>query len=102
MASEGIEVSAIEGIGAQLQSFEKIQTTPAAIYANVIAAAKKHSAIDAIYIQSGTMATIDILDALEQAIGKPVVSSNSANIWGSFRPLGIKVGARYGKLLSTL
>jgi maleate cis-trans isomerase len=101
-ASEGIEVSAIEGIGAQLKSFEKIQMTPAAIYRNVIAAAKKHPAVDAIYVQSGTMATVDILEPLEQEIGKPVVSSNSANIWGSFKPLGIKLGTGYGKLLATL
>jgi maleate cis-trans isomerase len=39
---------------------------------------------------------------MEQAIGKPVVSSNSANIWGSFKPLGIRVGNGYGKLLGSL
>ncbi len=43
-----------------------------------------------------------ILDELEQKIGKPVVSSNSANLWGSFRPLGIKVGTGYGQLLASL
>jgi maleate isomerase len=101
-ASEGIEVSAIEGIGAQLKSFEKIQMTPSAIYANVVAAAKRHPAVDAVYVQSGTMATVDILEPIEQELGKPVVSSNSANIWGSFKPLGIKVGKGYGKLLANL
>ena len=100
--SENIEVAAVEGIGAQLQSFEKIQMTPATIYSNVVTAAKKHPAIYAIYVQSGTMATVGILDQLEQSIGKPVVSSNSANIWGSFKPLGIRVGNGYGKLLGSL
>jgi maleate isomerase len=100
--SEGLEVAAVEGIGAQLQSFEKIQMTPATIYAKVVTAAKKHPGVDAIYVQSGTMATLGILEELEQALGKPVVSSNSANIWGSFRPLGIKVGAGFGKLLGAL
>jgi maleate isomerase len=100
--SEDIEVAAVEGIGAQLQSFEKIQMTPAAIYSNVVTAAAKHPAVDAVYVQSGTMATVGLLDKLEQAIGKPVVSSNSANIWGSFRPLSIKVGPGYGKLLGSL
>jgi maleate isomerase len=102
LASENIEISAVEGIGAQLQSFEKIQMTPATIYSNVVAAANKHPEVDGIYVQSGTMATVGILDALEQAIGKPVVSSNSANIWGSFKPLGIRVGPGYGKLLAGL
>jgi maleate cis-trans isomerase len=41
-------------------------------------------------------------DQLEQKIGKPVVSSNSANIWGSLNPLGIKVGPGFGRLLSSL
>jgi len=102
LASEDIDVVAVEGIGAQLQSFEKIQMTPATIFSNVVAAAKKHPNVDAIYIQSGTMATVGIIDQLEQTIGKPVVSSNSANIWGSFRPLGIKVGTGFGQLLASL
>jgi maleate isomerase len=100
--SEGIEVAAVEGIGKQLQSFEKIQMTPAEIYSNAAAAAKKHPDVDAIYIQSGTMATVEILEDLEQATGKPFVSSNSANIWGSFKPIGIKVGSGFGKLLTSL
>lgn len=102
LASEGIEIAAIEGLGKQLQSFEKIQMTPATVYAAVIEAAKKHPDIDAIYVQSGTLATVGILDRMEQAIGKPIISSNSANIWGSFRPLGVKVGPGYGQLLSSL
>lgn len=100
--SEGIEVAAVEGIGKQLQSFEKIQMTPAEIYSNALAATKKHPDVDAVYIQSGTMATVEILEDLEQATGKPFVSSNSANMWGSFKPIGVKVGSGFGKLLASL
>ena len=102
LKSENIEVAGVEGIGRQLQSFEKIQMTPAEIYKNALEAAKKHPTADALYIQSGTMATMDILDKLEQATGKPFVSSNSANLWGSFQPIGVKVGTGYGKLLASL
>jgi maleate cis-trans isomerase len=102
LASEGIQVGAVEGIGKQLQSYEKGQMTPAAIFANVVAAAKKHPDLDAAYIQSGTMTSIPILDRLEQEIGKPVISTNSAAIWGSFRALGIRPGPGFGKLLSDL
>lgn len=101
-SSEGIEVAAVEGIGRQLQSFEKIQMTPKEIYFNAVEAAKKHPDVDAVYVQSGTMATVGILDRLEQAVGKPFISSNSANIWGSFHPIGIKVGPGYGALLASL
>lgn len=100
LSSEGIEVTAVEGIGKDMKSFEKIQMTPADIYANAVKAAKNHPDVDAIYIQSGTMATVGILDEIEQAVGKPVVSSNSANIWGSFKPLGIRVGTQFGSLLA--
>jgi maleate cis-trans isomerase len=102
LASEGIEVAAVEGIGKEMKSFEKIQMTPAEIFANAVSAAKKHTDVDAIYIQSGTMATVGILDELEHEIGKPVVSSNSANIWGSFKPLGIKTGPGFGALLASI
>lgn len=100
LASEGIEVGAVEGIGQQLKSFEKGQLTPAAIFSNVVEVSKKHPELDAVYIQSGTMTSIPIIDALEQAIGKPVVSTNSASIWGSFHALGISVAPGFGQLLS--
>jgi len=103
LTSEGIDIAAIEGIGGkQLSSYEKLGLAPSEIYQNALEAARKHSAFDAVYIQSGTMASVGILDQLEQQIGKPVISSNSANIWGSFKPLGIKVGPGFGRLLATL
>ncbi len=101
--SEGVEIAALEGIsGRQLSSYEKLDLTPAEIYANALNACAKHPEVDGVYIQSGTMASVGIIDALEEKIGKPVVSSNSANIWGSFKPLGIKVGAGFGRLLSSI
>ena len=48
------------------------------------------------------MATLGIIDELEQKIGKPIVSSNSVNIWGSLKPLHIKVGPGFGQLLSSI
>lgn len=101
--SEGIEIAAVEGIGGrQLSSYEKLGLTPAEIYSNALKASEKHPEVDGVYIQSGTMATMGIIDELEQKIGKPVVSSNSANIWGSFRPLNIKVGPGFGSLLNSI
>lgn len=99
--SQGIEIAGLEGIGhRQLSSYEKLGLTPAEIYRNALEACQKHPDADAVYIQSGTMATMGIIDELEQKIAKPVVSSNSANIWGSFKPLDIKVGAGFGRLLA--
>jgi maleate cis-trans isomerase len=103
LSSEGIEIAAVEGIGdRQLHSYEKLGLTPAEIYANTLAACQKHPDVDAVYIQSGTMATLGIIDALEQKVGKLTVSSNSVNIWGSLKPLNIKVGSGFGQLLSKI
>src|SRR6266511_3598606 len=101
--SEGIEIAALEGIGGrQLSSYEKLGVTPAQIFHNALEASRKHAEVDAVYIQSGTMATMGIIDELEQQIGKPVVSSNSVNIWGSLKPLNIKVGTGFGRLLASI
>jgi len=103
LSAEGIEIAAVEGIGGrQLQSYEKLGLTPAEIYQNALAVCAKHHDTDAVYIQSGTMATLGIIDELEQKIGKPIVSSNSVNIWGSLKPLHIKVGPGFGQLLSSI
>ena len=102
LSSEGIEIAAVEGIGRQLQSYEKIQMTPAEIFANVAAVSRGHPDVDAIYIQSGTMAAVPIIERLERDVGKPVVSSNSASIFSSFRRLGIKALPGHGTLLSRL
>jgi len=98
----GIEIAAVEGIGKQLSSIEKTKLTPADIYANAVEAGKKHPEMDAVYIQSGTMATADIIETLENDLGKPVLSAHVANIWGSFKPLNIKVSSGYGSLLASL
>ena len=93
----------MEGIGGrQLQSYEKLGLTPAEIHQNALAACAKAPDTDAVYIQSGTMATLGIIDELEQKTGKPIVSSNSVNIWGSLKPLHIKVGPGFGQLLSSI
>jgi maleate isomerase len=98
----GIEIAAVEGIGKQLSSIEKTKLTPAQIYDNALQAGKRHPEVDAVYIQSGTMATADIIEPLENELGKPVLSAHIANIWGSFKPLNIKVGSGYGALLESL
>jgi maleate isomerase len=103
LLSEGVEIAATEGIGErQLNSYEKLGLAPAEIHDNALAACAKHPDVDAVYIQSGTMATLAIIDSLEQKTGKPIVSSNSVNIWGSFKPLNIGVGQSFGRLLGSL
>lgn len=45
---------------------------------------------EVIFLSCTNLATIDMLDALEQELGKPVISSNQATFWASLRSLGIR------------
>jgi len=45
---------------------------------------------DAIFLSCTNLATITLLDELEQAFGKPVISSNVATFWRCLRTLGIR------------
>ena len=45
---------------------------------------------DAIFISCGTFRSIEIIETLEKATGKPVVSSTTANAWMCLKLAGIK------------
>lgn len=55
---------------------------------------------DALFISCGALRSLDIVEALERALGKPVVTSNQAMIWDSLRLAGIDDRIEgYGALL---
>lgn len=102
LSSRGIQVVAVEGLGGEFGSHEKYQITPSHLQKHVLTVASRHRDFDAVFVQSGTLATVGIVDALEQAIGKPVVSSNGANTWAYFKPFGVKAAPGHGRLLSSV
>ena len=54
----------------------------------------------AIFISCTALPTIDIIAEIEQELGKPVISSNTAVFWSCLRLLGIKAPVTgYGRLL---
>ncbi|MCG8335596.1 MAG: arylmalonate decarboxylase [Proteobacteria bacterium] len=54
---------------------------------------------EAIFISCGGLRSIEIIDALEQEVGKPVVTSNQAMFWNTLRMAGIKDKIEgYGRL----
>lgn len=54
---------------------------------------------EAIFVSCGALRTLDILDALEQEVGKPVVASNQAMMWDTLRLAGVTDRIEgYGKL----
>jgi maleate isomerase len=56
---------------------------------------------DAVFISCTSVRTIEIIDTLENDLGKPVISSNQATIWNALRKAGIQEPIEgYGRLLT--
>ncbi len=55
---------------------------------------------DTLFISCGALRSLEIVEELEQAVGKPVVTSNQAMIWDTLRLAGINDKIEgYGRLL---
>lgn len=58
---------------------------------------------DGIFISCTNFRTIEIIELLEEDIGKPIISSNQATFWATLKRLGIKKQIEnYGLLLKKL
>jgi len=56
---------------------------------------------DAVFISCTNLLSMDRISALEQAVGKPVVSSNQASMWAMLRFLGVNTRYRPDHLFQT-
>ena len=58
-------------------------------------------AAEAVFLTGTGLPTLPVLEALEQDLGKPVISSASAMMWHALRLAGVRQPiAGYGRLLS--
>ena len=58
---------------------------------------------EALFCSCTAWRSVEAVEALEQRLGKPVVSSNQAMIWAAFRKLGIREPIQgFGSLLASL
>ncbi|MGH3797000.1 MAG: maleate cis-trans isomerase family protein [Pseudonocardiaceae bacterium] len=48
---------------------------------------------DAMFISCTNLPTYDIIESLEQALGKPVLTANQVTMWGALRAMGVQSGA---------
>ncbi len=87
----GIEVVAASGLGLNA-SFEKIQqisrVAPKAVFDHAMAVDRPEA--EALLICCTDFNTADAIEPLEEALGKPVVTSNAATLWASLRAAGIE------------
>jgi len=69
-------------------------------YITEFAASLDRPDADAVFVSCGALRTLDVIDELEQQIGKPAICSNQAMIWDTLRLAGIDDRINgYGRLL---
>jgi arylmalonate decarboxylase len=98
----GYQVTEIKGmgLGGSLENIQKIsRVSPRQVFDHALSIDNDEA--DALLICCTDLGTADILQQLEDSLGKPVISSNTATFWASLRAAGIdqKVSG-YGRLLS--
>jgi maleate cis-trans isomerase len=97
----GIGVTAMEGIDV---SFKSIPDLPSeAVYSLIKKKFLAQTGADAIYILGSSLNALDIVAALEQDLGVPVVQPTAARVWELERRLHVRQPVKgYGVLLETL
>lgn len=98
MASRGFDILDIQGLQLEKDS-DMVKVTPDSILQ--FAESLDRVDADAIFISCGALRSIDIIEALENRTGKPVITSNQAMAWDVMRLVGIDDAVTgYGVLLS--
>ncbi|WP_210115090.1 maleate cis-trans isomerase family protein [Roseovarius aestuariivivens] len=83
----GFEIGAAHGMGLRYDT-EMIRVAPD--YIAELALALDRPDADAVLISCGALRTIDVVDEIEQTLGKPVICSNQAMLWDCLRLTGIE------------
>jgi maleate isomerase len=97
LRERGFDVLDIQGLRIEKDS-DMVRVTPEFI--REFAKSLDRPDADAIFISCGALRSLDIVDALETEVGKPVIASNQAMIWDTLRLAGIEDRIDgYGRLL---
>lgn len=86
MADRGYDVLDIEGLNITNDS-DMVRVTPE--YIRDFAISIDRPDADAIFVSCGALRTIDVIEEIEAATGKPCVSSNQAMLWHCLRLAGV-------------
>jgi maleate cis-trans isomerase len=79
-----------------------VEIGPDELFQRVEASYRQNPTTQAIYFQGATLDPLPIIQRLEDNLGIPVISSNTAMIWNILSKLGAKFSIKgYGKLLSS-
>lgn len=97
LAEAGTEITAFSSFGIE-DNEEMAALTPDAIYQGAIRADRSDA--EALFISCTAIRAVDVVERIEQAIGKPVVTANQAMFWQSLRSAGCDQKIHgYGRLM---
>jgi maleate cis-trans isomerase len=82
LEAAGFEVVAIKGLATQAHGSVTTDTVKA------LALEVLRPQTEAVFISCSNLQTLDIIEAVEQESGRPVVTSNQAAMWGTLRRIG--------------
>jgi maleate isomerase len=100
LAHDGIEVVAFRGLGCP-NSNVIWELPPETGYDLSTALVREHPDIDGIYMPCNKWRTVSVIDRIEKATGKPVVTNTQAWVWEALHTIGMRRPiAGYGCLLS--
>ncbi len=98
LAETGIETVARSEVSGELDNFGQGELDPAAVFDLGLAA--NHPEAGAIVLSCTDMRSVEIIARLEDAVGKPVISSNQAMVFQAMQLVGIgEALSGYGQLL---
>ena len=94
----GFEIAALRGLGiADNSDIDRVEPEFIRAYARDLDV----SGVDAVALVCGAMRTMDIVGALEQDLGLPVIASNQAMMWDCLRLCGVDDDfPAYGRIFS--
>jgi maleate cis-trans isomerase len=82
LEADGFEIVAMKGLGTQAHG----SVTPDTVKALALEVLRPET--EAIFISCSNFRTLEIIEAVEAAADRPVVTSNQAALWGTLRAIG--------------
>ena len=99
LTRSGFETTSRAGVAVALDNYGQGEMTPEAVFE--LGRRADSAEAEALVLSCTDMRSVETLERLEQALGKPVISSNQAMIFSALTHLGLPVGSdRCGRLLN--
>lgn len=100
LASEGVETVSRADIGRDLGNYGQGELTPDEVYALALRADADD--VEALVLSCTDMRSVEVVERLEAATGKPVITSNQAMLFQTLQALKLQPGWAPGRLFNYL